>query len=196
MMRSTLKTAIFSALLLATAAAAQEPPPVEVDIVGGGVKSAIAIAVPAMPGQMGRDIAQVIASDLRSTGKFSPIGPGGIPSYAQEQAAAPVFAEWRSAGASALVTGYVDARPDGRLTLACYLHDVTAGRALGNQGFTVTSNNWRQAAHKCADLVYSRLSGQGAFLDTRVVYVAESGPRTNRLKRIAIMDSTAPTTAI
>jgi TolB protein len=189
MMKSTLRTVICSALLLATAAAAQEPPPVEVDIVGGGVKSAIAIAVPAMPGPVGRDIAQVIASDLRSTGKFNPIGPGGIPGYAQEQAAAPVFAEWRAAGASALVTGYVDTGPDGRLTLACYLHDVTAGRALGNQGFTVTSNNWRQAAHKCADLVYSRLSGQGAFLDTRVVYVAETGPRTNRLKRIAIMDS-------
>jgi len=189
-MRLTFRTAIVSAVLLATAAAAQEPPPVEVDIVGGGVKSAIAIAVPAMPGgPVGRDISQVIASDLRSTGLFTPIGPGGISSYPQEQAAAPVFAEWRSAGASALVTGYVDTRPDGRMTVACYLHDVTAGRALGNQGFSVTASDWRRAAHKCADLAYSRLSGQGAFLDTRVVYVAESGPRTNRLKRIAIMDS-------
>ena len=189
-MRPTLKTSLLTALLLTTAAAAQEPPPVEVDIVGGGVKSAIAIAVPAMPGAaLGRDISQVIASDLRSTGLFTPIGPGGLPGYPQEQAAAPVFAEWRAAGASALVTGYVDTRPDGRLTVACYLHDVTAGRALGNQGFTVTGSDWRRAAHKCADLVYARLSGQGAFLDTRVVYVAESGPKTNRQKRIAIMDS-------
>jgi len=190
MMRLTLKTLILSPLLLATAAAAQEPPPVEVDIVGGGVKSAITIAVPAMPGAaVGRDIAQVIASDLRSTGMFTPLGPGGIASYPQEQAAAPAFGEWRAAGAAALVSGYVDQRPDGRLTLACYLHDVTAGRALGNQGYTVVASDWRRAAHKCADLVYSRLSGHGAFLDTRVVYVAETGPRTNRLKRIAIMDS-------
>ena len=190
MMRSMIRTSFVAVLLLATAAAAQEPPPVEVDIVGGGVKQAISIAVPAMPGSgLGRDIAQVIASDLRSTGMFSPIGPGGIGSYAQEQAAAPVFAEWRAAGASALVSGYVDQRADGRVTLACYLHDVTAGRALGNQGFTVAAADWRRAAHKCADLVYSRLSGQGAFLDTRVVYVAESGPKTNRMKRIAIMDS-------
>jgi TolB protein len=190
MMRSMLKSAVLTALLLATGAAAQEPPPVEVDIVGGGVKSNITIAVPAMPGAaVGRDIAQVIASDLRSTGMFTPIGPGGIASYPQEQAAAPVFGQWRAAGASALVSGYVDQRADGRLTLACYLHDVTAGRALGNQGFTVTAADWRRAAHKCADLAYSRLSGHGAFLDTRVVYVAESGPKTNRLKRIAIMDS-------
>src|SRR5688572_18238617 len=89
-----------------TPASAQEPPPVEVDIVGGGVKSAITIAVPAMPGAaVGRDIAQVIASDLRSTGLFTPLGPGGIASYPQEQAAAPVFGEWRAAGASALVSG-------------------------------------------------------------------------------------------
>ena len=189
MMRSIAKTSVLTALLLATAAAAQEPPPVEVDIVGGGVKSAITIAVPTMPGAMGREIAQVIASDLRSTGMFTPIGPGGIGSYPPEQAAAPVFAEWRAAGASALVSGYVDQRPDGRITLACYLHDVTAGRALGNQGYTVAASDWRRAAHKCADLAYSRLSGHGAFLDTRVVYVAETGPRTNRLKRIAIMDS-------
>jgi TolB protein len=190
MMRSMLRTSTLTVLLLATAAAAQEPPPVEVDIVGGGVKSNITIAVPAMPGApVGRDIAQVIASDLRSTGLFTPLGPGGIGTYPQEQASAPVFAEWRAAGASALVSGYVEQRPDGRLTLACYLHDVTAGRALGNQGYTVVASDWRRAAHKCADLVYSRLSGQGAFLDTRVVYVAETGPKTNRLKRIAIMDS-------
>lgn len=189
-MGSMIKTSTLAALLLATAAAAQDPPPVEVDIVGGGVKSAITIAVPAMPGAaLGRDIAQVIASDLRSTGLFTPLGPGGIPTYPQEQAAAPAFPEWRAAGASALVSGYVDRRPDGRITLACYLHDVTAGRALGNQGYTVVASDWRRAAHKCADLVYSRLSGQGAYLDTRVVYVAETGPKSNRLKRIAIMDS-------
>ena len=96
MMGSMLKAFVVTAVSLATAAAAQEPPPVEVDIVGGGVKSAITIAVPAMPGgAIGRDIAQVIASDLRSTGLFTPLGPGGIGTYPQEQASAPVFAEWR-----------------------------------------------------------------------------------------------------
>jgi TolB protein len=100
MMKATLKTTFTTALLLATAAAAQQPPPVEVDIVGGGVKSAITIAVPAMPGSpLGRDIAQVIASDLRSTGLFTPLGPGGIGTYPQAQAAAPLFGEWRAAGA-------------------------------------------------------------------------------------------------
>jgi len=184
-----LRSLAITALLLPAAAAAQEePPPVEVEVVGGQ-NAQLTIAVPAMPGQSGRDIAQVIASDLRSTGAFTPIGPAGIGTYAQSQAAAPAYGEWRGAGATALVSGYVEPRADGRITVACYLHDVTAGRMLANQGFSVAQGDWRRAAHKCADLVYSRLTGQGAFLDTRVVYVAETGPRTNRTKRIAIMDS-------
>jgi TolB protein len=190
-----LRTTILSAVLLATSAAAQEPPPVEVDIVGGGVKSAITIAVPAMPSAsgadqgLGRQIAEVIASDLRSTGLFTPIGPGGIGGYTYPQASNPDYAQWRAAGAADLVSGYVETRGDGRVTLACYLHDVTAGRPLANQGFSAAPGDWRRAAHKCADLVYSRLSGEGAYLDTRVVYVAETGPKTRRMKRIAIMDS-------
>ena len=179
------------ALLLPAAAAAQEEgaPPVEVEVVGGQ-NAQLTIAVPVVPGQpVGRAIAEVIASDLRSTGAFTPLGPAGIATYGQAQAAVPAYGEWRGAGANALVSGYVESRPDGRLTLACYLHDVTAGRPLANQGFTVAPGDWRRAAHKCADLVYSRLTGQGAYLDTRVVYVAETGPKTNRQKRIAIMDS-------
>ena len=130
-------------MLLATSAAAQEPPPVEVDIVGGGVKSAITVAVPAMPSAggagdgLGRQIAEVISSDLRSTGLFTPIGPGGIGGYSYAQASSPAYAEWRGAGASALVSGFVEQRGDGRLTVGCYVHDVTAGRPLANQGFTV-----------------------------------------------------------
>ena len=190
-------SAIFAQLAPAAASAQEtaEPPPVEVDIVGGGVKSNVAIAVPAMPATggasdaLGRQAAEVIASDLRSTGLFTPLGPNGIGGYTFEQAASPAYANWRSAGASALVSGYLEQRGDGRLTLACYLFDVTAGRELAHQGFAVTPGSWRQAAHKCADLVYSHLSGQQPYLDTSIVYVAETGPKNNRVKRIALMDS-------
>jgi len=187
-----MRSLAFLALLLPAASAlAQEEgaPPVEVEVVGGQ-NSQLTVAVPEMPGQaIGRGVSEVIASDLRSSGGFTPIGPAGIPTYGPAQAAAPSFGEWRSTGAGALVTGTVEARADGRITVGCYLHDITAGRLLANQGFTVAQADWRRAAHQCADLVYSRLSGQGAYLDTRVVYVAESGPKTNRTKRIAIMDS-------
>ena len=141
------------------------------------------------PSTLGRQIAEVIASDLRSTGLFTPLGPNGVGSYTLGQAEAPAYGEWRNAGAAQLVTGTVEARGDGRITVGCYVHDVAAGRELARQGFAVNAADWRRAAHKCADTIYSRLSGQQAFLDTRVVYVAETGPKNNRQKRIAIMDS-------
>ena len=189
-----LKSTILTAMLLATAAAAQEPPPVEVDIVGGGVKSAITIAVPAMPSAGGGPTDSAARSPRSSRPTCA--RPACSRRSARVASAAtamprrrPAYAEWRGAGASALVSGFVEQRGDGRLTVGCYVHDVTAGRPLANQGFTVAPADWRRAAHKCADIVYSRLSGEGAFLDTRVVYVAETGPKTRRMKRIAIMDS-------
>ncbi len=197
-----MKPSLFALLALPFAAAtsAQESGPLEVDVVGG-ISAPMTIAVPVMPtptpaptsagstDQLGRQVAEVVASDLRSTGLFTPLGPRGIGSYSYAQATAPAYADWRGAGASALVSGYVEARPDGRITVGCYLFDISAGRELTHQGFAVPAGEWRRAAHKCADTVYSRLSGQGAFLDTRIVYVAETGPKTNRVKRIAIMDS-------
>ena len=187
--------AYFLIAAIASAAAAQDAPPVEVEIVGGSVREVSTIAVPAMPvaggapSSLGGQIAEVIASDLRSTGLFTPLGPRGIPSYSLAQATSPAYAEWRQAGASALVAGTVEPRADGRITVGCYLFDVAAGRELARQGFAVAASDWRRAAHKCADTIYSRLSGEQPFLDTRVVYVAETGPKTNRSKRIAIMDS-------
>ncbi|HET9355994.1 MAG TPA: Tol-Pal system beta propeller repeat protein TolB [Sphingomicrobium sp.] len=188
------KLALFgAALALATVAYSQEQeePP---EVVGGSVRSAQTIAVPAMPSTggappLGRQIAEVVASDLRSTGAFTPLGPTGMPSYSVGEAGAPAYSEWRNTGAGALVSGYVEPRGGGRLTVACLLHDVTAGRQLASQGFVVAEGDWRRAAHKCADLVYARLTGEQPFLDTRIVYVAETGPKTNRVKRIALMDS-------
>ena len=186
-MISTILLAGLAGVAIAQDAPQSEPAP---ELVGGSVRTNTAIAVPTMPGDaVGRQVAEVIASDLRSTGLFTPLGPTGLPSYSVEEAGNPAFPNWRNAGVAALVSGYIEPRPDGRMTVACYLHDVTAGRMLANQGFAVTAGNWRQAAHKCADLVYSRLSGQQPFLDTRVVYVAETGPKNNRQKRIALMDS-------
>ena len=189
-------------LLLASAAIAQDapPPPLEVNVVGG-TNAVTNIAIPVMPTPaptdtaaggtvaLGRQIAEVVAADLRATGLFTPLGPDGIGSYSYPDAGSPAYATWRSAGAAQLVTGFVQASGPDRIVVGCYLHDVAAGRELTHQGFTVAATDWRRAAHKCADTVYSRLSGETGFLDTRVVYVAETGPKNNRTKRIAIMDS-------
>ena len=81
---------------------------------------------------------QLIATDLRSTSELYPIGPDQKDFYSYPEVTAPSFPRWRSKGVKALVTGFVQARSDGRLTVGCYVYDVAKGRELGRKGFVVT----------------------------------------------------------
>jgi TolB protein len=102
---------------------------------------------------------------------------------------APAFDYWPGTGAVALVQGFVRANSDGKLTVGCYLYDVALKSELTRQGYVVEPRDWRRAAHKCADAIYARLSGESPFFDSRIAYIAESGPKDKRVKRLAIMDS-------
>ena len=198
-------------ILLAGAASAQTsvPPsattpqsgaPLEVDVVGGQ-NSDLAIAIPYMPTPqvadtgagtteaLGRQVADVVASDLRGSGLFKPIGPSGVGAIGFAEVTAPQFARWSGAGAAALVQGFVKANGDGQLTVGCYLYDVNLKSELTRAGYIVSPRDWRRAAHKCADAIYARLSGESPFFDSRVAYIAETGPKDRRVKRLAIMDS-------
>ncbi len=183
-------------LALASPAAAQ----LRVDI-NSGISQPMPIAVPTMPAttevqtaagtttELGARIAEVISNDLRSSGLFRPIAPAAFTTQvALPDVTRPQFASWRTVAAQALITGAVTANADGGITLACYAYDVFAGEELTRQGFVTTAAGWRRVAHKCADLVYSRLTGETGYFDSRVVYIAETGPRSNRIKRLAVMD--------
>lgn len=138
---------------------------------------------------LGQSLAQVITADLRNNGLFKPVGPDSLPRPGFEQVQAPDYGTWTGRGAEMLVQGYVRVNPDGQLTVGCYLYDVSLKQQLAKAGWTVAPGEWRRAAHKCADMVYSRLSGENPFFDSRVAYIAESGPKDRRMKRLAIMDS-------
>ena len=139
-------------------------------------------------GVIGIQIAQQIAADLRSSGSFMAIPPEKLRQYSPTEAGAPLYPNWTSSGAGALVTGYVQAREDGRLTVACYLYDLKERREMARRGFVVGARDWRRAAHRCADAFYARVTGVPGHFDTRVAYVAETGPRTAQVKRLAVMD--------
>lgn len=138
---------------------------------------------------LGRQIAEVIASDLRGSGLFKPNGPAGIRAIGFDEVTAPRYEGWQSMGAEALVQGFVRANPNGELTVGCYLYDTALKSELTRQGYVIAPRDWRRAAHKCADAIYARLSGESPFFDSRIAYIAESGPKNNRIKRLAIMDS-------
>lgn len=138
---------------------------------------------------LGVELARVIFGDLRNNGLFRPVGPDSLPRPSYAQITAPAWPTWQGRAAEMLVHGYVRAGEDDRLTVGCYLYDVQLQQELVREGWVVAPADWRRAAHKCADLVYSRLSGESPFFDSKIAYIAETGPKDNRVKRLAIMDS-------
>ncbi len=192
-----IKIALPAALLATSTLATAQ---ISVDVTDES-NSDLTIAVPVMPTPtvastpagtteaLGRQVAEVVASDLRGSGLFKPIGPAGIGAIGFPEVTAPAFDRWSGAGAAALVQGFVRANNGGDLTVGCYLYDVALKTELTRAGYVVQPRDWRRAAHKCADAIYARLSGESPFFDSRVAYIAETGPKENRVKRLAIMDS-------
>ena len=167
--------------------------PVEVDI-NKGVIQPLSIAVPAFggtdarTGDLGAQIAEVVAKDLQRSGFFHPLNPSNFPEKALNIGVQPQFNLWRGANAQDLVNGQASTDADGRLRVDFRLWDVFNQSQLIGTQFTSTPDNWRRVAHKIADAVYTKLTGQGPYFDTRIVFVAESGSKTHRVKRLAIMD--------
>ncbi|MFC0284189.1 Tol-Pal system beta propeller repeat protein TolB [Camelimonas abortus] len=137
---------------------------------------------------LGARIAGVVAADLRRCGYFAPIDRAAFPPGPVNFDAVPDFAAWQAVNAQALATGRV-AREGDRLRTAYRLWDVGAGQQLTGQQFVTDANNWRRIGHIIADSILSRLTGLKGMFDARIVYVDESGPRDQRRKRLAIMDT-------
>ncbi|WP_423210628.1 Tol-Pal system beta propeller repeat protein TolB [Paracoccus yeei] len=130
----------------------------------------------------------LIAADLTGTGLFREI-PASAHIARPESFDAPVsYDDWKAINAQALITGAVRVE-GGKVVVKFRLFDVFAGQPLGDgMQFDASTGNWRRAAHKAADQVYARLTGEGPYFDSRVAFVQERGPKDNRLKRIGIMD--------
>ena len=138
---------------------------------------------------MGRKIAEVVAADLIGTGLFREIQPDAFISRVTSFSSPVQYADWKAINAQALITGAVSVDSGGKLVVRFRLFDVFAGQELG-QGLQLvgTQDGWRRIAHKVADQVYSRITGEAPYFDSRIVFVAESGPKDQRSKRLAIMD--------
>lgn len=164
-----------------------------IDITSGNAQP-MPIAIPAFPGgvanesQAGQEIAGVVSADLERSGVFRPLDPRSFIQNISISDSQPRFPDWRQINAQALVTGSVSTQGDGRLRVEFRLWDVFAEQQLTGFGYTTTPQNWRRIAHIIADEIYKRITGEEGYFDTRIVYVAESGPPAKRIKRLAIMD--------
>ncbi|MCC0079600.1 MAG: Tol-Pal system protein TolB [Rhodobacter sp.] len=173
------------------AALAQTPLRIEIN---EGVIEPVPYAIPdfvaenGAGGQYAAPLAQVIANDLTGTGLLRDIPASAHVGRVSSFDSPVQFADWRAINARALITGAV--RVNGRqMTVKFRLFDVVSGQQLGD-GLQLdgSTDTWRRMAHRVADQVYMRLTGESGYFDSRVVFIAESGPRDNRRKQVAIMD--------
>jgi TolB protein len=173
-------TAVHAEVTIRLDQGVQNPIPIAVtNLVGGGSPEAE---------RLGRDIAQVVAADLERSGLFRPIEQAAFVQQADAIGTQPRFQDWRLISAQALVSGNATIMPDGRLRTEFRLWDVGAEAQMEGQSLATQAQSWRRIAHKIADAIYKRITGENGYFDTEVVYVAESGPATRRIKRLAIMD--------
>ncbi len=185
--------AIVLALFSAGHVHAQSGGPLRIDIYEGVIEP-LPFALPVFQpetgdaGALASEISQVVSADLVGTGLFREIPRTAFISDVSSFAAPVQYADWKAINAEALITGAV-AVQGGNLTVKFRLYDVFSGAELGSGlQFTGTTDGWRRMAHKVADAVYARVTGEGPYFDSRVVYVSETGAKDARQKRLAIMD--------
>jgi len=161
---------------------------IEIDIRQGNIQP-MPIAITNFSGvPQGQDISKVVEADLERSGLFAPVDRNAFIQRDLTSSSVPSFANWTVINAQALVTGTVTQEADGRLKAEFRLWDVFAGKQMTGQQFFTSPKNWRRVAHIIADAIYERLTGEKGYFDTRIVFVDESGPKDNRVKRLAIMD--------
>ena len=137
--------------------------------------------------RVGADIANVVRNDLQNSGLFRSIPPSSFIQKDINASAPPQFPAWRQIGAAGVVVGQVG-QAGGNIKVDFRLWDVVVGNQAAGLSFTSQPANWRRLAHIIADAIYKRVTGEEGYFDTRIAYVAESGPGNARVKRIAVMD--------
>ncbi|MEM8581833.1 MAG: Tol-Pal system beta propeller repeat protein TolB [Pseudomonadota bacterium] len=197
-MTKTLLSALLVAFGLALMPQASEaqarPGPLRIEITEGVIEP-LPIAIPpfiaesAAAQRYANNIATVVAQDLEGSGLFRAIPEQAFISRVTSFDSPVQFSDWKAINAQALVTGSVGVAADGRLVVKFRLFDVFSEAPLGSGlQFAASQDSWRRMAHKVADAVYSRITGESGYFDSRVVFVSEQGPKNDRRKRLAIMD--------
>ena len=136
---------------------------------------------------LGIEISKVIENNLKQSGLFNPLSKDAFLQKPDIAHLKPRFEDWSLIKAQALITGKVFIEDD-KLKVEFRLWDVLAAREMLALSFTTVPSNWRRVGHIITDKVYERLTGEKGYFDTRIIYVSEEGPKTQRVKKLAIMD--------
>ena len=136
---------------------------------------------------LGENISIVVENNLKQSGLFNPLNKDAFLQKPDIAHLKPRFEDWALIKAQALITGKVSVE-EKKLKVEFRLWDVLAAREILALSFKTVPSNWRRVGHIITDKVYERLTGEKGYFDTRIIYVAEEGPKVQRVKKLAIMD--------
>ena len=156
-----------------------------IDLKGGGFQPINIAVAPFIGDDAARTITSVTNNNFKRSVFLHPVdanvGAGGSPDQ-------PDLDAYKAANAQFVLTGRSTRAGDGRLKTEFRLFDVTTGEQVAGQQYVTEAANVRRVAHLLSDAVFSRVTGEKGFFDTRVVFVDETGPKDKRRKRLAMMD--------
>jgi len=141
--------------------------------------------------KVGKNISSVISDNLERSGLFIPIDQKAFIQSSKSLSKQPRFEDWKVIKAQHLISGEIK-KQNNKIIVSFKLYDVYQQKLLETKfktgSLTGSENSWRRIAHIISDAVFQKVTGEGGYFDSRIVYVAETGPKDNRIKRLAVMD--------
>ncbi len=137
--------------------------------------------------KIGKNISSIISDNLERSGLFLPIDKKAFIQDEDSLSNQPRFEDWKLIKAQHLISGKIFKKKE-KISVEFRLYDVFSQKQLIGKRYETSENNWRRVSHIISDAIFERITGEGGYFDTRIVYVAETGPKENKQKRLAIMD--------
>ena len=166
----------------------------EIEISGGGAQQ-IPIAIVPFGGAANtkENINEIIAADLHRSGLFRVLETRGMANLPTTPAQIK-YAEWAALQAQAITVGNVESVTGGRLKVSFQLMDVLKQTQLAGMDYQIAPSQMRTTAHKIADIIYQKLTGQSGIFASRIAYITKSGKRY--ALQVADADGHSPQTVV
>lgn len=190
--RRTLLGAGMCAAVLPTAALAD----LRIEITGVGANQTPIVICPFMGGEDApENVADVVGADLTRSGSFRVMAPKSVPTLGNDESLRTALADAAAAGAVALVVGTANVLANGTWDLRMSVYEISTGEVVDSHGIAAQPDQLRMAAHRFADRLYTRYTGEGPMFASRLAYVAQLGRRHYELI-ITECDGANPRTAL
>ena len=137
--------------------------------------------------KIGKNVSQLISDNLERSGLFLPIDKKAFIQDISSLSNQPRFEDWKIIKAQHLIAGNI-LQSNQKIIVEFRLYDVFSQKQLLGKRYETSEKNWRRISHIISDAIFERITGEGGYFDTRIVYVAETGSKKSRQKRLAIMD--------